>query len=195
MRMPIIKRTRRTLEEAAMDERLKKEREAEDLEAFLPSYERATGLRLSVEEEAEDPDFICSRSDGITVGVELTAVWHGPEFSLFRSMPETSRWDVEDDCDHMWALVEQKARKLKGYRTEYNALVLQIVEGDFRALANYSAEIPIKDFKALGFDEIWLADFTGLRTGMHLEVPIVGLFPASVRKFTDRSDRDKKPYR
>lgn len=195
MRKPIIKRTRRTSEQAAMDERLKKEREAEDLDAFLPSYERATGLRLNVEAEAEDPDFVCSRSDGMTVGVELTAVWHGPEFSLFRSMPEISTWDVEDDCDHMWGLVEKKSEKLKGYRTKYNALVLQIVEGDFRALADYTAEIPIKDFEASGFDEIWLADFTGLRSGMHLEVPIVGLFPASARKFTDRSDRDKKPYR
>jgi hypothetical protein len=144
MRKPISKRTRRTSDEAAMDERLKKEREAEDLDAFLPFYERATGLWLNVEEEAEDPDFICSRSDGMTVGVELTAVWHGREFSLFRSMPEVSAWDVEDDCDHMWGLIEQKTDKLKGYRTKYNALVLQIVEGNFRALADYATEIPIK---------------------------------------------------
>jgi len=131
MRKPIIKRTRRTSEEAAIDERLKKEREAEDLDAFLPSYERAMGLRLNVEEEAEDPDFICSRSDGMTVGVELTAVWHGPEFSLFRSMPEISTWDVEDDCDHMWGLVEQKSEKLKGYRTKYNALSFKLSKATF----------------------------------------------------------------
>ena len=51
----IWKRHRRTAEEAAIDEALKKEREELDLEAFLPSYARATGFVLTIEEAAEDP--------------------------------------------------------------------------------------------------------------------------------------------
>ena len=59
---------------AAIDEALKKEREEMDLDAFLPSYERATGFALVIEEVAEHPDFITRRSDGLIVGIELTAV-------------------------------------------------------------------------------------------------------------------------
>jgi hypothetical protein len=196
MKNSVIKRARRTSEEAAIDEQLKKERERLDLDALLPIYERATGFCLSVEEEAEDPDFICARSDGLIVGLELTAIWNGPEFSLFRTvLPEVSAWDANDDCDLMWERIEQKSTKVGNYRTKYNGLILQAVEGEFRTLMCLASEIPIGDFASMGFDEIWLADYTGLRSGAHREVPIFGLYPDRLRNFTDRSDYDRKPYR
>jgi hypothetical protein len=49
------RKQRRTAEEAEIDRQLKKQREADDLDAFLPCYERATGHTLNIEEEAEDP--------------------------------------------------------------------------------------------------------------------------------------------
>ena len=50
----------RTAEEAEADRQLRKEQERKDLEVFLPCYERATGLALEVEEEAENPALLFS---------------------------------------------------------------------------------------------------------------------------------------
>jgi hypothetical protein len=83
---------RRTAEEAATDRRLRKEREAEDLEAFLPCYQRATGLALEVEEESENPDFIARR----------------PEFR--RSYTIARDCQMEDLMDEMLEIADDSSR-------------------------------------------------------------------------------------
>ena len=194
----ILKRHRRTAQEAAIDEALKKEREGLDLEAFLPSYERATGLLLTIEEAAEDPDFIMRRSDGLIVGVELTAIREQgpPDISLFREIiTGNSERDRDDALDDMWRMIEQKSGKIRNYRTRYNILVLQNVETNFALLCDGAMQIPVTDFSSTGFREIWLADYSELRSGRHQEVELLGLYPKEMRCLIERSDYDRKPYR
>jgi len=51
----------------------KKEIEKMDLHLFLDVYEWVTGEKLSELVCLESPDFICSRQDGVHVGIELTS--------------------------------------------------------------------------------------------------------------------------
>jgi hypothetical protein len=194
----ILKRRRRTAEEAAIDEALKKEREELDLEAFLPSYKRATCFSLIIEGAAEDPDFIMRRSDGLIVGVELTSIREQgpPDTPFFREIfTGTREWDCDDALDGMWGMIEQKSEKIRNYRTRYNVLVLQNVETNFARLCDRATQIPVMDFASSGFQEIWLADFSELRSGRHQEVELLGLYPNEIRCLIERSDRDRKPYR
>jgi hypothetical protein len=194
----MIARHRRTADEAAIDGAIRKEHEELDLDAFLPSYERATGLALTVEEAAEDPDFIMRRSDGFIVGVELTAIREEgpPDTALFRELFTGSReLDCNDALDIMWGMIEQKSGKIRHYRTQYNILVLQNLEANFSRLCDGALQIPVTDFNLIGFQEIWLADFSELRAGRHQEVELLGLYPREQRCLVERSARDCKPYR
>src|SRR5581483_6459419 len=142
----ILDRHRRTAEEAAIDEALKKEREEMDLEAFLPSYELATGFALTIEEAAEDPDFIMTRSDGLAVGIELTSIQEEgpPDIPLFREIMTGSRErDRDDALDDLWERIEKKSGKVRNYRTRYNILVLQNVETNFAWLCDGAMQIPV----------------------------------------------------
>lgn len=55
-------------------------------------------------------------------------------------------------------------------------------------------EIPIEDFAASGFAEVWLGDFSGIRRGMHYEIELMGLFPEACRLFAQRPSFDSKPF-
>jgi hypothetical protein len=187
---------RRTAEEAEADRQLRKERERSDLEVFLPCYGRATGLVLEVEEEAENPDFIATRPDGEQLGIELTSVREAPADSFYRPiLTGNPEWDPMDAVDQMMFLLRQKSSKVKNYKTSKNILVLQNEESDFAAMCADVKNIPIEDFQSAGFDEIWLADYSGIRKGIHSEIELFGMYPTNLRKLTPRSDRDKKPYR
>ena len=187
---------RRTAEEAETDRRLRKEQEAKDLDAFLPCYQRATGLTLDVEQEAENPDFIARRSGGQQVGIELTAVREGPGKSFYRPILTGNReWDPMDAVDQMCFLIKQKSSKIPNYQTKRNLLVLLNEESDFNAICADVKNIPIETFSSAGFDEIWLADYRGIREGTHSEIELFGLYPENLRTVTRRSDHDKKPYR
>jgi hypothetical protein len=103
---------RRTAEEAETDRQLRKERERSDLDVFLPCHERATGLVLEVEEEAENPDFIAIRSDGERLGIELTAVREAPVDSFYRPiLTGNPQWDPMDAIDQMMFLIRQNHRR------------------------------------------------------------------------------------
>jgi hypothetical protein len=187
---------RRTAEEAETDRQLRKEQERTDLDLFLPCYRRATGVVLEVEEEAENPDFIATRSDGERLGIELTAVREAPVDSFYRPiLTGNPEWDPMDAVDQMMFLIEQKSSKIKNYQTSKNILVLQNEESDFAAMCADVKNIPIEDFQSAGFDEIWLADYSGIRRGIHSEIELFGMYPVNLRTLTPRSDRDKKPYR
>jgi len=187
---------RRTVEEAETDRRLRKERETEDLEGFLPCYQRATGLALEVEEESENPDFIVRRPDGQKIGIEFTAVRESPDDTFYRPiLTGNPQWDPTDAVDQMCFLVRQKSSKIPNYQTKYNILVLQNEESDFNLMSADVKNIPIEDFASSGFDEIWLADYSGIRNGAHNEIELFGLYPKHLQTVTRRSDRDKKPYR
>jgi hypothetical protein len=190
------RRKRRTPEEAETDRQLRKQQEAEDIDRFVHAYERATGLTLTIEEEAEDPDFIAQRSDGVQVGIELTAVTEGPVDNFYRPIVTGNpEWDPDDALARACSLVEQKSEKVPGYRTKSNILVLLNLETDFRLLCALAKDVPVDDFVSAGFIEIWLADCTGVRKGLHQEIELFGLYPENYRILTERSEHDKKPYR
>lgn len=187
---------RRTAEEAETERRLRKEREAQDLELFLPCYQRATGLSLEVEEGSETPDFIACRPDGKKVGIELTAVREGPEETFYRPLlTGNAEWDPIDAVDQMCFLIKQKSSKVPNYQTQYNILVLQNEESDFNLMSADVKNISIETFSSAGFDEIWLADYREIRNGTHSEIELFGLYPDRLQTVTKRSDYDKKPYR
>jgi hypothetical protein len=57
----------------------KKMIEEEELYLFLDAYAIVTGDCLGCVQQSERPDFICERSDGSLVGVELTRIMRHPE--------------------------------------------------------------------------------------------------------------------
>ena len=173
----------------------KKDAEVEDIEAFLASYPRATDQDLEIDEIAESPDAICLRDDGSQIGLEITSVRRSPDQAFWEStLDHKDEMDLQEAADEIWRLVEQKARLRPNFSTPSTILVLAICEADFRAVVNYISEVPIKDWAAAGFEEIWLADFKGIREGAHREVRLFGLFPEKYRKVIGRSDYDQKPY-
>lgn len=107
---------RRTADEAALDESMKKQCESEDFEAFARCYEGLTGLTFRTIEESEQPDFICIRSDGKVVGVELTSIRRGPDDVFFESIYDGRfEIDAENALDELSRLLLQKAEKVRRY--------------------------------------------------------------------------------
>lgn len=186
---------RRTPEEAAIDEAIKKERESEDFDAFVRCYRLITGLHFDDVEESESPDFICTRSDGLIVGVELTSIRRSPSDAFYDQVLDgNSDMDPEEALDEMIRMLDQKSAKRKKYSTNRNLLVLQSIELDFQILMKMAIDIPIEDFATAGFDEVWLGDFSGVRAGMHSEIEMIGLFPRAFRQYVKRPSIDSKPY-
>ena len=101
-------------------------------------------------------------------------------------------WDPTDAVDQMCFLVKQKSSKIANYQTKYNILVLQNEESDFDLMSADVKNIPIEDFESAGFDEIWLADYSGIRKGEHSEIELFGLYPKHLQIVTRRSDHDRK---
>src|SRR5690349_19249137 len=107
---------RRTREEAQWDDRLKREAEEADLEVFIHAYRRATGFQLTNPEQPDDhgtQDFICQRSDGLTVGIELTQIRRSPEKAFWeRSFYHMDEMDIGDGVCELGRLVMQKSEKI-----------------------------------------------------------------------------------
>lgn len=122
-------------------------------------------------------------------------ITEGPVGNFYREvLTGNSEWDPDDALDQMAFLIRQKARKIPGYRTKFNILVLQSIETDFKILSAEALHIPPEYFAESGFDEIWLADYRALRNGMHQEIEMLGLHPENIRSLTQRPDYDNKPY-
>jgi hypothetical protein len=173
----------------------RKEEEHKDLLVFLDAYERATGERLDLLESREDPDFVCVRPDESEIGIELTQIRRSPDDAFWEEiLDQRDEMDPDAAADELWRLAEKKARRRGQYRTAVTILVLLSCEADFRLLLSRASKIPIEDFSELGFHEIWLADFSGFRSGAHREAPIFGLYPDDRRVLTNRSDFDSKPF-
>ena len=73
--------------------------------------------------------------------------------------------------------------------------MLQNEESNFNLMCAIAKDVPIEEFASAGFDQIWLADYSGIRQGMHQEIELFGLYPEGIRTVTRRSDHDAKPYR
>jgi hypothetical protein len=128
--------------------------------------------------------------------VRLGSVWclsagdnHGE--SILDRRDEMDPWDAVDE---LWRLLEQKSRKKANYSTEYNILLVQSCDTDFRLVLRFAIDMPYEDLESLGINEIWLGDYCGVRIGAHSSIPFFGLYPSDRRQLTERPDWDAKPF-
>lgn len=174
---------------------LRKQEEVDDIELFLGSYERATGEKVKITQWSESPDAICCRSDGTEVGIEFTQVRRSPAEAVRDAITYyQDEMDVEAAFDEVGRLLLKKTELRKKFCTDRTILVIAVCEADFDLVVNMARDIPVEDFVSSGFEEVWLADFKGIREGAHREVRLFGLYPAHLRVTTERSMYDQKPY-
>lgn len=99
-----------------------------ELGYFIESYEYATRERLVVIENGERPDFICTRPNGLPVGVELTKVVRDPESAFwertFNRQQYMSVWEV---IDGIYTAVDRKeGERIKGNWLQADNTILVI---------------------------------------------------------------------
>jgi hypothetical protein len=171
------------------------EEESEDIAAFLKAYPGATGERLEFVDSCDAPDAVCRRPDGTLVGIEHTRVRRSPEKARWEViLDRRDEMDIAETIDEIERLIFRKAELRKTFKTGRTILLVAIYESDFSLAAALASNIPIEDLVDTGFDEIWLADFKGIRDGAHREVRLFGLYPEEFRVVSDRSMFDQKPY-
>lgn len=172
-----------------------KDQELKDIELFVDAYERATGERLVFEGPGESPDAIYRRSDASIVGIELTEVRRSPDDAFWQSVLNyQDEMDFAEAVDEASRLVMKKAAKIGGFATRRTILVLAVSEADFEMTVGMAKLIPVEDFSNTGFEEVWIGDYLGIRSGAHREVRLFGLYPEQYRSLTGRSWFDQKPY-
>ena len=187
--------SKRDAEIVAYDRRFRKEEEIEDIEIFLAAYERATGNAMEIEDIGESPDATCARPDGTPVGVEHTRVRRSPDAAHWDSVfHRRDEMDVGETLDEITRLIAQKAERRKNFRTSRNILFVALYESDFDVVVRILENFPLVYAELAGFDEIWIADFKGIRDGAHREARLFGLFPEAFGYVTERSSYDQKPY-
>jgi len=176
-------------------ERIQKEAEQESLGYFLDAYESVTGETFEGLEATERPDFICIRESGGMVGIELAKVRRGH--------PNDIQWDrivVRRDFmlpEHALEMIqavgtnkERKRNELDWKLSEATILLIELWDIPLAHIAwSISADV-LPDLYSTGFEEIWLADFTGLEAYGNVE-----LFCVRPEKWTGYHRRGfQKPY-
>ncbi len=173
----------------------KKEVERIELEPFLDAYRIVTGELLSVIEAGENPDFICERSDGTEVGIELTKVTREPRDIFWENiLDQKEHIDPYEAQEYIYHLIEKKegARTSRyAVRVKETILVLQLVDGALDII-HVALEGLEEDFKNHGFCEIWLADYSGLDA--YGDIELFGLYPKKWWGFHQRPNPGRKPY-
>jgi hypothetical protein len=150
---------------------------------------------LELEEIGESPDALCRRPDGRIVGVEHTRIRRSPEAASFEAIHYyRDEMDPGDAFEEICRMIMQKAAVRPKFSTAHTILMIAVYEADFDLAAAMAREIPLEDLVVSGFQEIWLADFKGIREGAHREVRLFGLYPEYWRDITPRSMFDQKPY-
>jgi hypothetical protein len=155
------------------NDRTKKMHEEMEVQYFFSAHAQATGERLSVIESSERPDFICARSDGTRVGLELVKVTDSiaPALDIFFTIRKEKAKRQSSD----WKL------------TGNTVLVVQLMDCSLTQLKD---QFEPGSFALHGFEQIWLADYTGLEAYGNIE--ILGLYPDRLWEYYP-SERGK-PY-
>jgi hypothetical protein len=173
----------------------KKEFERIMLYPFLEAYEWVTGESLTLIFCDESPDFICKRQNGKEVGIELSRVTREPEDIFFeRILNHKEEMDIYTAQEFMHYLIEKKEKaREKSYTTKVleNILVLQLVDNSLKTL-QAGMEGLQADFVNHGFEEIWLADYSGLEA--YGDIELFGLYPEKWWGYHVRPWLDRKPY-
>lgn len=156
-------------------ERAKKEDESEALDYFLEAYEQVTGEPFSLLETSERPDFICERSDGTVVGIELAKVRrsHPNEIISDRIVEKRNYMlpEVAFEVIQMTLLYKEAKRRESSWQLpEATILILELVDIPLIDLLPWLRRDAFPDLADTGFLEVWLADYTGLEAYDNVEL-------------------------
>jgi hypothetical protein len=172
--------------------------EVAQLEKFIEAYESKTGLRLvNLDrcQKGERPDFICERSDGVCIGIELTEVPPKHLLEFHRIFDPDRVMESQDLIEHMFNVVSKKERlRSKGdwRQSDEQILVITLESYKFDSL-DWLSDLELQDeFSGTGFTEIWLCDNSTLSA--HGASQLIGLFPASIWGLHRPTDFDPKPF-
>ena len=173
----------------------KKETELIELASFLEAHELVSGEELSIVTATENPDFICVRTNGGFVGIELTKVTREKHVVFWdRILHRKEEMDPFDAVYQILCLIERKDHaRAERYckRVPECILVLQLVDGTLFPMRWMFDGIQ-NDFTVHGFSEIWLADYSGLEAFGDIE--LFGLFPQQWWGYHERVWPYRKPY-
>jgi len=174
-------------------ERVKKEAEQESLCYFLDAYKTATGKALEILEVTERPDFICARQNGTRVGVELARVRRGhPNDILWDELIEKQNFMSQDDALEMIQTIanekEDKRKDPDWKLSESGILVIELRDITLFEIQGYISEEVLPDLYEVGFEEVWIADFSELEAYDNIELFCVkpedrrGYYPRGMQK-------------
>lgn len=174
----------------------KKEIELEELYYFVDVYEIVTGLKISKVDRSERPDFIVHRSDGLTIGIELTKITRDPNTQFVEKIHRTKIIEDHDFVlNELYRLIEQKEQKIKDGNwalPQNTLLVLQLMDINISELLWVFDKSLQKDFTQYIFSEIWIADYSGIEAYGDLE--LFCLKPIKLWGYHQRLHPDRKPY-
>jgi hypothetical protein len=159
----------------------KKMQEMAALYYFIEAYAYVTGEHLSDVQPSERPDFICIRETGEKVGVELVRIMRDRkhEQALWDRLLDKRDWaEVQETLDRLFNHADRKEEKRK--ESDWQVpdsclLVIQLMDCPLDDFASQVDRSLIADFAALGWQEIWAADFTVVEP--FGEVWLFGLYP------------------
>jgi hypothetical protein len=172
----------------------KKMVESGELDCFLEAYESMTDRRLIVVRSEEHPDFICVRSDGTPVGIELTRGEGDVKVMQFmqraRGEPDFGYSALED---MFWSIDEkERLRQSDWILPDNSILVVQMFFFQAEDIGRFLTPDLQPDFDRYGFREIWMADYTTVETFGGVE--LFGLKPKEWWGYHEREGFLGKPY-
>ncbi len=169
--------------------------EEHQLKYFTDAYQFSLGDTLDTVSWCEGPDFICQRSNGDKVGVELTQVVGDPSVLKTCTDPE-ELMDGFAALEEIHNLIETKEfkRRQSGWRLPENTiLVLQLMDYNFREGDSLVLdELDINELPTHGFKEIWLGDYS--RLDAYGDIELFCCFPEYLWGFYERWNPGRKPY-
>ena len=170
--------------------------EEEGLLSFLDAYKEVVKDCLSYSfGRNERPDFICYRTDGTPVGVEFVRIMRDPrKAQADYILDKVEFMDSEEAMETLYYMIEEKEKKRRQPDWELpdnTILVLQFVDCSISSLYILDHSLK-KDFESYGFDEIWIADYTGLDA--YGDIELFCLYPAERWGYYERPNPDRKPY-
>lgn len=173
----------------------KKEVERMELDSFLDAYKYSTGKALQLCLRSENPDFICKRENGEQIGIELTKVMRDPRDKFWDQIHFRKEEPDSYECLETITYLIKKKEKARNERyvnsVKDTILVLQIMDGSLDTIMPMIDGLE-EDFKSYGFEEIWLADYSGLEA--YGDIELFGLYPHEIYGFHQRPRPDRKPY-
>ena len=170
--------------------------EEEELFYFLEAYKDVVEESLSYSfGRHERPDFICNRPNGTRVGVELVRVMRDPMLAQADYILDRIDFmDSEGAIEMLYQMIEKKDKKRREpdwTLPDNTILVIQFVDCPVSNL--YQLDESLKDdFSSYGFDEIWIADYTGQEA--YGDIELFCLYPPEWWGFYERANPWQKPY-